>query len=60
MDSLRPFVASQGLYERLLAPATPLAGDLSAPFNALCHDLLDAQRAYLVAAGPLATLSSSR
>ncbi len=55
MDSLRPFVASQGLYDRLLAPATPLAGDLSAPFNALCHDLLDAQRAYLVAAGPVAT-----
>ena len=55
MDSLRPFVASQGLYDRLLAPATPLAGDLSAPFNALCHDLLDTQRAYLAAAGPIAT-----
>ena len=56
MDSLRPFVASQGLYERLLAPANPAGLDLDAPFNALCRDVLDARLAYLAAAGPLTTL----
>lgn len=56
MDSLRPFVASQGLYDRLFTPAGPDGVDLAAPFYALCRDVLDTQRAYLAAAGPLAAL----
>ncbi|HMA33150.1 MAG TPA: ATP-binding protein [Chloroflexia bacterium] len=57
MDLLRPFVASQRLYEDLLAPAAPPAPiDASRPFQALCADLLGARTAYLLALGPLAPL----
>src|SRR5262245_49110629 len=56
MDRLRPFVASERLYERLLRPATPPAIDATAPFRALCEDLLGARVAYLAALGPLAPL----
>ena len=56
MDSLRPFVASQGLYDRLLTTADGSGHDLAVPFYALCRDVLDARRAALVAAGPLAAL----
>jgi signal transduction histidine kinase len=69
IDHLRPFVASQRLYERLLthspsappdaAPA-PRSGaewmDTATPFRALCDDVLGARVAYLVALGPLAPL----
>ncbi|HYN89709.1 MAG TPA: ATP-binding protein, partial [Ardenticatenaceae bacterium] len=58
MDHLRPFVASQGLYEGLVGrPDTeadrPSQGD---PFRALCEEVLGTQFAYLVPIGPLATL----
>ncbi len=56
MERLRPVVASQRLYEHLLTPTTPLNGDVSAPFRAICHDLLGAEVAYLLAVGPLAPL----
>lgn len=56
MDNLRPFVASQGLYDRLFIPAGPAGVDLAAPFYALCRDVLDTRRAYLAAVGPLAAL----
>jgi anti-sigma regulatory factor (Ser/Thr protein kinase) len=56
MDRLRPFVASERLYERLLRPAAPPAMDVVAPFRALCEDLLGARVAYLAALGPLAPL----
>ena len=61
MDSLRPFVSSQGLYDSLITPANPTGTspggrDLAGPFYALCHDLLGTERAYLTATGPLATL----
>ena len=62
MNSLRPFVASQELYRRLLddgqtaGKADPLEEEWLAPFYALCRDVLDAQRAYLLPAGPLTTL----
>jgi len=56
IDNLRPFVASQGLYNHLLTPATAADIDLAAPFYALCRDVLDTQHAALVASGPLATL----
>ena len=56
MDYLRPFVASQRLYERLLTPAAPPDVDVAAPLRALCDDVLGARIVYLVALGPLAPL----
>jgi signal transduction histidine kinase len=56
MDRLRPFVASQRLYERLLQSNTPPDLDLVAPLRALCDDVLGARVAYLSALGPLAPL----
>jgi signal transduction histidine kinase len=56
MDRLRPFVASQRLYERMLHPASPPDMDIAAPFRALCEDVLGARVAYLAALGPLAPL----
>jgi signal transduction histidine kinase len=53
---LRPFVASERLYEQLVAPASPSLTDAAAPFYALCRDVLDARAACLVAWGPLAPL----
>jgi signal transduction histidine kinase len=59
IEHLRPFVASQRLYERLLAPS-PISDvdevDIQAPFHALCEDLLGARTASLIALGPLAPL----
>jgi hypothetical protein len=57
MRSLRPFVASQQLYEHLLTPsAAPAETDVAGPFRALCENVLSTRRAYLVAVGPLAPL----
>lgn len=56
MDALRPFVASQRLYERMLRPAAPPEVDIAAPLRVLCAEVLDAQAAYLAALGPLAPL----
>jgi hypothetical protein len=56
MTYLRPFVASQRLYERMLGPAAPPEVNITQPFRALCEDVLDARVAYLVALGPLAPL----
>jgi signal transduction histidine kinase len=56
MDRLRPFVASQRLYERMLRPAAPPDMDIATPFRALCEDVLGARVAYLAALGPLAPL----
>lgn len=56
---LRPFAASQRLFDKLLSPAmdAPSAGlDLAAPFEALCRDVLGASRAALVPLGALAAL----
>jgi signal transduction histidine kinase len=56
---LRPFLASQHLYEHLLAPSTPTVPttvDVTEPFRALCADVLEARLAYLTALGPLAPL----
>jgi signal transduction histidine kinase len=58
IDQLRPFVASQRLYERLLVTsATPSEVDVVPLFRALCEDVLDARLAYLAAVGPLAPLA---
>ena len=56
IESLRPFVTSQRLYEQLLTQSVPQNVDFVAPFQALCRDVLDAQVAYLAAIGPLAPL----
>jgi signal transduction histidine kinase len=56
MSDLRPFVASQRLYERMLRPAAPSEVDIGEPFRALCEDVLGARVAYLAALGPLAPL----
>ncbi|HEY0075160.1 MAG TPA: ATP-binding protein [Abditibacteriaceae bacterium] len=55
---LRPFVASQGLYEQLLDNDGELEkpNDDNAPFRALCADILGVEAAYLVAVGSLAPL----
>jgi signal transduction histidine kinase len=54
---LRPFVASQRLYERLLTPSAFPDVDARAPFRALCEDVLETRMAALVALGPLAPLA---
>ncbi|MBN1954587.1 MAG: hypothetical protein JW900_06000 [Anaerolineae bacterium] len=56
IEHLRPFVASQRLYERLLDPSNALDVEANEPFRALCGDILEAERAFLVALGPLAPL----
>jgi len=53
---LRPFVTSQHLYDSLLRDENLDAPNL---FHALCRDLLNARRAYLIAMGPLAPLVPS-
>jgi signal transduction histidine kinase len=53
---LRPFVASQHLYEQLLTADPPPRIDISRPFHTLCADVLGARIAYLVALGSLAPL----
>ncbi len=54
---LRPFVASQGLYEQLLDSENAHEKiDAATPFRALCDDVLGVETAYLVAVGPLAPL----
>jgi signal transduction histidine kinase len=62
MAQLRPFIASQGLYEQLLARNSAEGTDdldASAPFRALCADVLDARLAYLVPLGPLAPFAGA-
>ncbi len=55
--NLRPFVASQHLYEHLLA-TLPATVNVGSPFHALCAEVLEARLAYLIALGPLAPLVS--
>ena len=64
--SLRPFIASPRLYERLTSPAeisdveagNPWTSvDLLVPFRALCADVLGAQSGTLLALGALAPFS---
>jgi signal transduction histidine kinase len=56
MAQLRPFVASQRLYDHLLASAAPTA-EAYMPFCALCSDVLGARLAHLIPLGPLAPLA---
>lgn len=59
IDNLRPFVASQRLYDQLLTPSVPADVDITTPFQVLCEQVLDAQLAYLAPLGPLAPLVGS-
>jgi signal transduction histidine kinase len=55
--SLRPFVASQQLYEQLLvSPSEPGRADAQSAFRALCVDVLGARLAYLTPLGSFAPL----
>lgn len=61
IEQLRPFVASQRLYEQLLErtsgdPAAPPAPDTLNPFRALCRTVLGTRLAYLAPSGPMAPL----
>lgn len=68
VEHLRPFVASQHLYDYLMRPSTRPEGrhageavattevDAGTPFRALCEEVLAARVAYLIARGPLASL----
>jgi len=60
MAYLRPFVASQQLYEHMLHPSAPTEVDLAAPLRVLAEDVLGARVAYLAALGPLAPLVGPR
>jgi signal transduction histidine kinase len=59
VDRLRPFVASQRLYDQMTAPSRVASPELDAypPFDALCGDVLGARRAYLIPLGALAALA---
>lgn len=58
IEHLRPFVASQGLFDQLLTPSTKTAPevDIQSPFDALCGEVLETSIAYLISHGPLAPL----
>ncbi|MEM8532761.1 MAG: hypothetical protein AAGF95_18085 [Chloroflexota bacterium] len=55
INNLRPFVASQHLYDRLLHPTLPHV-DVASSFHALCDEILGTHVAHLHALGPLASL----
>lgn len=55
LEQLRPFVASEHLFERLLA-SERTEEQPSSPLSALCRDLLGASVGYLFPVGPLAPL----
>jgi len=59
IQHLRPFVASQRLYEHLLAPSAAAGQaevDVETPFGALCEKVIGANLAYLIPLGSLAPL----
>jgi signal transduction histidine kinase len=55
MHQLRPFVASERLYDSLLTHAAPEI-DAASPFRALCQEVLGTRLAFLVPLGPSAPL----
>jgi signal transduction histidine kinase len=57
ISSLRPFMASQQLLDRLTIEAEPIPTmDAAVPFRVLCRDILGAQKALLVSIGAMAPL----
>jgi hypothetical protein len=60
LETLRPFVSSQQLYERLTAESgSPWETDAGGSFRALCSDVLGCERAALASVGPMAALWGS-
>ncbi|HEX8236048.1 MAG TPA: ATP-binding protein [Abditibacteriaceae bacterium] len=64
IENLRPFVASQKLYQHLVeSPAsssdTAQIVDAATPFRALCESVLNAESAHLVPLGTLAPLAGA-
>ena len=57
IQRLRPFVASQRLYEHLLAHPESLNDNTMITFRALCEDVLDTKLAYLIPLGASAALA---
>lgn len=55
INHLRPFVASQRLYDNLLERSDSHA-DITTPFYALCNDVLGTRHAHLIPIGTLAPL----
>jgi hypothetical protein len=57
LETLRPFVSSQQIYERLTADSSsPWETDAGGSFHALCSEVLGCERAALAAVGPMAPL----
>lgn len=64
IENLRPFVASQNLYQHLVESPSSLHDtspvvDAATPFRALCESVLNAQSAHLVPLGSLALLAGA-
>lgn len=57
MAQLRPFIASQGLYDQIVDAAPLDRGTVQHLFESLCHDVLGVRAAVLVPCGTLATLA---
>ncbi|MBI5054500.1 MAG: hypothetical protein HZB52_14715 [Chloroflexi bacterium] len=57
IQRLRPFVASQRLYEHLLAHPESLDDNTAITFRALCEDVLDTKLAFLIPHGASAALA---
>ena len=57
IQRLRPFVASQRLYEHLLAHPESLDDNTATTFRALCEDVLDTKLACLIPLGASAALA---
>lgn len=58
--SLRHFVNSERLYDRLLSDSSGRSADIRPSFVALCRDVLETSVAFLIPVGPLATLVNER
>jgi signal transduction histidine kinase len=58
IDNLRPFVASQRMFDHLVSQSENLAPPLETqlPFQMLCAQVLDARKALLIPLGPYAAL----
>lgn len=57
MAQLRPFVASQGLYDRIVEATSPDPGVAQRLFVSLCRDVLGTRAAMLLPTGALSTLA---
>ncbi len=59
MQRLRPWIRSQRMYEQLIQPTATPYDDGASPLRALCEDVLDAERVYLLPLGSLGPLLGS-